>query len=132
MTGAVADQWLGRGLRFPIRPDPQTGNLATVDGMARIRQAIEQILDTEPGERIMLPAFGCGLRRYLMEPNTLTTRTAMQQDIETALSTWEPRIRLDAVTVTPDADPTVLWIEIAYARLGDLRPDNLVYPFNLG
>ena len=30
----------------------------------------------------MLPAFGCGLRRYLMEPNTLTTRTAMQQDIE--------------------------------------------------
>ena len=132
MTRSVADQWLGTGLRFPIRPDPLTGSLGTVDSMPRIRQAIEQILDTEPGERIMLPAFGCGLRRYLMEPNTLTTRTAMQQDIETALSTWEPRIRLDAVTVTPDDDPTVLWIEIAYARLSDLRPDNLVYPFYLG
>jgi hypothetical protein len=131
MTGSIADQWLGTGLRFPLRPDPVTGNLGTVDGMARIRQSIEQILDTEPGERIMLPGFGCGLRRYLMEPNNLTTRTAMSQDIETALTTWEPRVRLDAVTVTPDDDLTVLWIEISYVRLSDLRPDNLVYPFYL-
>lgn len=131
MTSSLADQWLGSGLRFPIRPDPVTGRLAGNTGMERIRQSIEQILDTEPGERIMLPGFGCGLRRYLMEPNNLTTRTAMSQDIETALTTWEPRIRLDAVTVTPDDDPTVLWIEISYVRLSDLRPDNLVYPFYL-
>jgi hypothetical protein len=131
MTGSIADQWIGTGLRFPLRPDPVTGNLGTVDGMGRVRQSIEQTLDTEPGERIMLPGFGCGLRRYLMEPNTLTTRTAMGQDIETALTTWEPRIRLDGVTVTPDDDPTVLWIEISYVRLSDLRPDNLVYPFYL-
>ena len=131
MTGSIADQWLGTGLRFPLRPDPATGNLETVDGMNRIRQSIEQILYTEPGERIMLPGFGCGLRRYVMEPNSLTTRTAMGQDIETALPTWEPRSRLDAVTVTPDDDPSVLWIEISYVRLSDLRPDNLVYPFYL-
>jgi uncharacterized protein len=131
MTGSIADQWLGTGLRFPLRADPATGNLETVDGMARIRQSIEQILDTEPGERIMLPGFGCGLRRYLMEPNSLTTRTAMGQDIETALTTWEPRIRLGDVMVTPDDDPTVLWIEVSYVRLSDLRPDNLVYPFYL-
>jgi phage baseplate assembly protein W len=131
MTGSIADQWLGTGLRFPLRPDPATGNLETVDGMNRIRQSIEQILYTEPGERIVLPGFGCGLRRYVMEPNSLTTRTAMGQDIETALTTWEPRIRLDAVAVTPDDDPTVLWIEISYVRLSDLRPDNLVYPFYL-
>ena len=95
MTGSIADQWLGTGLRFPLRPDPATGNLEIVDGMTRIRQSIEQILYTELGERIMLPGFGCGLRHYVMEPNTLTTRTAMGQDIETALTTWEPRIRLE-------------------------------------
>ena len=81
-TPDVADQWLGTGLRFPIRPDAVTGALPRVSGMDRIRQSIEQILDTEPGERIMLPEFGCGLRRYLMEPNTLTTRTAIAEDIE--------------------------------------------------
>src|SRR5690349_15899748 len=127
----IADQWLGTGLRFPVRPDALTGGLPRVAGMERIRQSIEQILDTEPGERIMLPTFGCGLRRYLMEPNTLTTRTAMQQDITSALEQWEPRIRLTNVAVTPDEDPSLVWIEIAYVRRADLRPDNLVYPFYL-
>jgi phage baseplate assembly protein W len=124
----VADKWIGRGWRFPLRP---AGEAALIDGMALIRQAVETILDTEPGERIMLPTFGCGLRRYLMEPNTLTTRTAIADDIAAALQTWEPRIRLTNVAVTPGEDPSLVWIEIAYVRVADLRPDNLVYPFYL-
>ncbi len=125
------DRWLGTGLRFPVRPDPTTGRLSYINSMELVRQSIETILDTEPGERIMLPGFGCGLRRYLMEPNTLTTRTAMREDISDALSRWEPRISLTNVAVTPGEDPSLVWIEIAYLRLADLRPDNLVYPFYL-
>ena len=74
----IADQWTGVGLRFPLRPGPESKSLEYLGGMELIRQSIATILDTEPGERIMLPAFGCGLRRYLMEPNTLSTRTAMR------------------------------------------------------
>ncbi len=123
----VVDEWIGTGWRFPLRP---AGD-GLLDGMALIRQSIETILDTEPGERIMLPGFGCGLRRYLMEPNSLTTRTAIAEDISAALQSWEPRIRLTNVAVTPDEDPSLVWIEIAYVRVADLRPDNLVYPFYL-
>lgn len=126
----VADQWLGTGFRFPIEPGA-SGAIETISGMDLVRQSIETILDTEPGERIMRPTFGCGLRRYLMEPNTLATRTAMAADITSALTTWEPRIRLTSVSVTPDENPTLVWIEISYVRLADLRPDNLVYPFYL-
>lgn len=125
----VADQWLGTGLRFPLLP--VSNALGYVSGMELIRQSVEIILDTEPGERIMLPAFGCGLRRYLMQPNTLSTRTAMQEDIATALAIWEPRISVSSVAVTTDDDPTLVWIEISYVRLADLRPDNMVYPFYL-
>jgi phage baseplate assembly protein W len=131
MTSSIADQWLGKGLGFPIRPDPVTGRLPAVEGMALVRQAIGQILDTEPGERIMRPAFGCGLRRFLMEPNTLATRSAMEKDIEAALDRWEPRIQLTKVAVTADKDPSLVWIEISYIRRSDRRPDNLVYPFYL-
>jgi len=127
----VVDAWLGRGPQFPFRPVPSTGALAYVDGMEIIRQSVATILDTEPGERIMLPSFGCGLRRYLMEPNTLTTRTSMQEDITVALEHWEPRIRLANVAVTPGEDPALVWIEIDYVRLADRRPDNLVYPYYL-
>jgi phage baseplate assembly protein W len=126
----TVEAWIGRGLRFPVRPGAD-GALAYVGGEEIIRQSIETILDTEPGERVMLPAFGCGLRRYLMEPNTAATRAAMQQDITAALTAWEPRIRLTGAGVTPGQDPALVWIEIAYVRLVDRRPDNLVYPFYL-
>jgi len=127
----VVDEWLGRGPRFPMRPDPVSRRFEYVDGMEIIRQSVATILDTEPGERIMLPQFGCGLRRYLMEPNTTSTRTSMREDISAALTQWEPRISLINVVVTPGEDPSLVWIEIAYVRQADRRPDNLVYPFYL-
>jgi uncharacterized protein len=131
-VSTIADQWLGTGLRFPIRPDAITGALPRVGGMERIRQSIEQILDTEPGERIMLPDFGCGMRRYLMEPNTLNTRTAIAKDVELALARWEPRVRVSGVSVTAGDEPELAWVSISYRRLSDLRQDNLVYPFYFG
>lgn len=125
----VVDQWVGRGPRFPLLPDAVSGRFEYVGGMEILRQSIAAILDTEPGERIMLPSFGCGLRRYLMEPNTLATRTSMEAAIRSALETWEPRITLVNVAVTPGNDSSLVWVEIAYVRRADLRPDNLVYPF---
>ncbi|WP_078621987.1 GPW/gp25 family protein [Streptomyces sp. NRRL S-244] len=129
---------LGTGLRFPFRPGNGTGSgdgggggLGWVAGAAAIRQSIETILDTEPGERIMRPTFGCGLRRHLMAPNTPATRTAIAAEIGEALTAWEPRIRVTEVAVTPGEEPTLVWIDIAYVHLLDLRPDNLVYPFYL-
>jgi phage baseplate assembly protein W len=127
----TVDAWIGRGPRFPLRPDPATGAIGMVDREQIIRQSIEAILDTNPGERIMRPDFGCGLSRYLMEPNTVMTRTSMQRDINNALTQWEPRIQLTNVAVTPGEDPSLVWIEISYVRLADRREDNLVYPFYL-
>jgi phage baseplate assembly protein W len=127
---SVVDQWLGTGVGFPLRPDAD-GRLPWRSGMELVRQSVEAILDTEPGERIMLPSFGCGLRRYLMAPNTATTRTAIQQDVAAALAAWEPRIRVTEVAVVPGDDPALVWIDIAFVRLADLRADNLVYPFYL-
>ncbi|MER5728114.1 GPW/gp25 family protein [Streptomyces sp. NPDC002138] len=137
------DTWTGTGVRFPLRPlpagaggsgpaaDGRPGAPAWLSGTAVIRQSIETILDTEPGERVMRPTFGCGLRRHLMAPNTPATRTAIGAEIGEALTRWEPRIRVTEVAVTPGEEPTMVWIDIAYIRLLDLRPDNLVYPFYL-
>ena len=122
MPDSVVDLWLGTGLRFPLRPDDRTGALPTVAGMELVRQSIETILDTEPGERVMLPEFGCGLRRYLMAPNNLDhPHRDPAEESSTALGLWEPRIRVTNVAVTAGEDPTLVWIDIAYVRLVDLR-----------
>jgi uncharacterized protein len=124
-------QLLGRGWRFPVRPDVREGGLDYVGGPEAVRQSIFLILETEPGERIMRPRFGCGLQRFLMNPNTAATRALIRHDIQRTLSTQEPRIRLDNVIVDPGEDPALVLIHIAYVHLRTGRKDNLVYPFYL-
>ena len=122
---------LGTGWNFPVAPDPRVGGLQYMQGPAKVRQSIWIILDTEPGERIMRPTFGCGLRRYLMKPNTSSTRALIQHDVQLALSIFEPRIDLQEVRVDPGDDPSLILIQISYIHKADRRPDSLIYPFYL-
>jgi uncharacterized protein len=122
---------LGRGWNFPVVPDSATGNLRYVSGPEKVRQAILIILETEPGERVMRPDFGCGLRRFLMSPNTPATRALIARDVEFALAAFEPRIRTTAVTVDPGDDRSLVLIQVSYVHRTDGRSDSLVYPFYL-
>ena len=128
---AVLDRYqrLGQGMGQPTAP--QSGRLPLVAGPEKVRQAIFTLLDTDPGERVMRPDFGCGLRRFLMQPNNPTTRAAIEREIAQALRRWEPRVRLVAVAITDTEDPARVLIEIHYAHVLDARQDVLVYPFYL-
>ena len=123
--------FLGKGWSVPLRPDDRSGKLEYESGPAKVRQSIQIILDTEPGERIMRPTFGCGLRRYLMKPNTTATRTLIQREVTIALKAWEPRIEAQSVQVSPGEDPALVLIEIFYIHNRDGRHGNFVYPFYL-
>ena len=94
---------LGRGLAFPPRVGTD-GRLAWSEGEASVREGIEIVLKTERGERLRLPAFGAGLRRFLFEPNTTTTRNQLRERITKALLAWESRIRIESVEVEPHPD----------------------------
>jgi phage baseplate assembly protein W len=124
-------QHLGSGPGIPIVPARQRRSLPIVTGPDKITQSILLILETEPGERVMRPEFGAGLRRYLMRPNTVATRTLLQREVETALTRWEPRIELRQVTVEPGDDPALVLITIDYLHERDNSPGNLVFPFYL-
>ena len=122
-------RYLGRGWNFPVLPESSTRQLEYADGPEKVRQSILIILETEPGERLMRPTFGCGLRRYLMKPNNTATRALIKQDVERGLTLSEPRIKLQAVRVEPGNDPSLVLIQIEYIHVRDGRQDNLVYPF---
>lgn len=123
--------YLGRGWAFPVRPDPVTRALDLAAGPEKVAQSIQIILDTDPGERAMRPAFGCGLGRFLMEPNTVATRALIQQEVESALAAFEPRIHVTSVNVSPGDDPALVFIAIAYVHIRDQTSANLVFPFYL-
>jgi uncharacterized protein len=121
---------LGQGLGQPVAPD-DNGRLPFVAGPEKVRQSIFTLLDTDPGERVMRPDFGCGLRRYLMAPNNPATRAAIAREITQTLGRWEPRIQLLDIQVSPTDDRAMVLIEIQYAQVLDARQDVLVYPFYL-
>jgi phage baseplate assembly protein W len=104
----------GQGLGFPPRVDAD-GRLTWSVGEDNVRQSIRLILLTEPGERLLREEFGCGLRRFLFEPNTVTTRQLIRDRIAQAIGRWEPRVLLDAVEVEADAEsPSLVNVTIFF------------------
>ncbi len=93
----------GQGISFPPRLGAD-GRFAWSSGPDNIREAMQVILLTRLGERLMLPDFGGDLRTYLFEPNTVATRQRLQEQIQSALTLWEPRITVQSVSVDPDPD----------------------------
>ena len=91
-----------------------------------MREPIAHILQTQPGERLLLPDFGCGLDRFLFEPNSIATLRQIQEEIKLALSRWERRIRLDDVRVaTNPADPRAVDITLYYTLVATQTQERL-------
>lgn len=66
-----------------------------------IRDLIEQVLFTSPGERVNRPTFGTGLLQLVFEPNSDLLSTATQAVVQGALQQWlADRIMVEAVQVT--------------------------------
>lgn len=98
-----AGKIFGRGISFPPRVGPD-GRVAWSIGETNVREAIRIILMTDERERLTLPDFGGSLSSFLFEPNTVATRHQIQDRIVKALAQWEPRIRVESVSVDPDAN----------------------------
>lgn len=92
---------LGKSLSFPPRVGSD-GRMRWSEGETNIRESIQIILSTEPGERVALPDFGAGLSDYLFEPNVSATHARIAQAIGTSLARSEPRISVESVDVVED------------------------------
>ena len=104
----------GRGMSFPPRVGPD-GRVAWSHGEVNVRESIRVILMTEQPERLRTPNFGGSLGRFLFEPNTVSTRRLIQDRIRKELAQWEPRIRVESVSVDADqTDPQAAVATITY------------------
>ncbi len=103
------------GVGWPLLAVPNVdGGIDWPDAATSVKQMIEIILRTTPGEQLMRPRFGAGTEALIWQPNTLTTRARAQEAILAALEDFEPRIVIDQVDVDEGADPRELAITIAY------------------
>lgn len=117
---------------WPLLPQPEAdGRLRFPSLEASVRQVIEVLLLTRPGEQLMRPEYGVGLESFAYEENTLTTRGRIHDAVADGLGRWEGRITVDRIDVweVPD-QPTAVRVEIAYRlrRTGAVRQLNVRMP----
>lgn len=121
---------LGVGWAFPVVP--VGGRLRYARFEEDIEQAIQLVLLTAQGERVMLPRFGAGARDLVFEPNTAPTHRAIEERVRRALVDWEPRIDVERVEVTAaDATPNLAMIHVDYVVRATNTFYNRVFPFFL-
>lgn len=74
-------------LDYPCRFD-QSGRTAQSSDEDHIREMIELILFTAPGERVNRPTFGSGVNQLLFAPNSETIASALQLAAQGAIQLW--------------------------------------------
>ena len=127
----MTDEFLGRGWRFPVGTDHRD-DVALVEGEQDIEQAIEIIVGTAKGERVMRPEFGCRIHDHVFSSVNATTINLIENAVRDALVEWEPRIDLEGVTAKrDDRNPNRLLIDIKYRVRSTNSTSNMVYPFYL-
>ena len=99
-------------IKYPYQFD-NTGGTATTDDDRHIRDMIEQVLFTAPGERVNRPDFGSGIMQLVFEPNSEELAITTQFMVQAALQQWlGDLIEVNSVTVSNE-DSTLL-VTVAY------------------
>jgi len=106
-----------RTLDYPYHFDGG-GRSAATDEADHIRDLIEQVLFTSPGERVMRPDFGAGLLALVFEPNSTTLAATTQFLVQSGLQRHlSGLIGVDAVSV--ENIDAALQVTVRYTVLAD-------------
>ena len=107
-------------LGFPFHFD-ERGRTADTSEDSHVRDMIEEVLLTTPGERVNRPTFGCGVLQLVFAPNSDELAAASQLLIQSSLQQWlGDLIIVESVTV--ENDDAVLRISVQYInRLSQQR-----------
>ena len=99
-------------LDYPFHLDGRGHSAETTDD-EHIRDLIEQVLFTSPGERVNRPTFGCGVLQLVFAPNGDALAAATQLTVQGALQQWlGDLIQVNAVNV--QSVDSILSIFVSY------------------
>ena len=111
---------------YPFKFDSRGRTAATFD-YDHVHDMIEQLLFTNPGERVNRPDFGSGLLQLIFAPNSPELAAALQFTVQAALQQWlGDVIQVQALDVT--SEDSTLRVELKYIvlRNGEQRTETFV------
>jgi uncharacterized protein len=122
--------FLGRGWSFPPMFNQNLKTVEMLEEEADIASSLEILLLTTPGERVMLPDYGCNMDELIFEALDTTTKTLIADKIESAILYYEPRIDLEKIKLDSTRElEGVILIEVIYRVRRTNSRFNFVFPF---
>tara|TARA_A100001515_G_scaffold141560_1_gene138730 strand:- start:349 stop:732 length:384 start_codon:yes stop_codon:yes gene_type:complete len=114
----------GLSPKLPVVQDPVDGFALTKTYREAIAQNFKNLMLTSPGERIMDPDFGVGLRRFLFEQSTPLLIADIEERINSQVATYLPFLEILNVFInTPDQEE--------YSNELQVRVEYLVVPLGV-
>lgn len=112
----------GLSVKLPLSRDPDDGLSLNKGFPELVKQNLLMILLTIPGERMMLPEFGVGLKRYLFDNDSPALRSELSSKIRSQVSRYLPYINITSLSFKTsnqnnDIDRNLLIIRIDYMIL---------------
>jgi len=100
--------------RIPLERDTQDGYTMNSELQDVFKQNLKNLLLTCPGERMMDPLFGVGIRNYLFEQNSFATQENIRSKITQQVDKYMPFVSLLSVDLAYDETDLMLIITINY------------------
>lgn len=112
-----------RDIAFPFRVD-RRGRTAHAAYDDHVRDLIEQLLFTSPGERVMRPDFGCGLLDLVFTPNSPELAAALELSVQASLQRWLGElIEVEALDVVSEENVVRVYLSYVVRSSGSRRDD---------
>lgn len=97
---------------FPFHFDSR-GRTATTDENDHVRDMIEQLIFTSPGERVNRPDFGSGILQLIFAPNSPELAATVQFTLQAALQRWLGDA-IDVQDLSVQAVDSTLTVDLKY------------------
>ena len=118
----MATQLSFKDLNITFKKHPVTNDVVVSRDASAIKQAIQNLLLTNKGERLMNPEYGSDIRRYLFEPLDYGTANQITGNIKSTIDTFEPRISVLNLRALPNDDDNGFDVEMTYEIRGTDDP----------
>jgi len=126
--------FLGTGWAFPPEFNKR-GTVKRVTAENDIEESLHILLSTTPGERLMQPTYGCGLKSHVFDEINQGTITVITDLVKRAILFFEPRVVVERITVNTTSEEDhrngLIRIHIDYIVRSTNNRHNIVYPFYL-
>jgi len=107
------------------------GRTARTSGADHVRDMIEQVLFTIPGERVNRPEFGTGVMQLVFAPNSPQLASTVEYLVQGALAHWlSDVITVDRVEVV--SLESSLQVAVDYTLQADGEPGSVVVEREVG